>query len=276
VLACVVNVSEGRDGAVIAALEEAAGETLLDVHRDPDHHRSVLTLAGTRTPDAARAVARVAVARVDLRGHDGVHPRLGALDVVPFVPLDGDGAPLDELGPALEARDGFGSWAASALALPCFFYGPERTLPDVRRHAFGSLTPDRGPLQPHPSAGACAVGARGALVAYNVWLDTADVSVARQIAGAVRAPALRALGLAVGGVAQVSMNLVKPLQVGPADAYDAVARLARDAGVGVMRAELVGLAPAAVVAAVPDRRRVELDIDAGRTIEARLEDRAAS
>ena len=275
-LACVLNVSEGRDGVVIGALEEAAGDTLIDVHRDPDHHRSVLTLAGTSTEDATRAVARVAVARIDLRSHVGVHPRLGVLDVVPFVPLDSDGAPLDALGPAVGARDAFGAWAASSLELPCFFYGPERTLPEVRRHAFGSLAPDRGPASPHPSAGACAVGARVALVAYNVWLDTADVARAREIAAAVRAPAVRALGLAVGGVTQVSMNLVEPLRTGPADAYDAVARLARDAGVAIMRAELVGLAPAAVVAAVPTRRRTELDIDAERTIEARLERRAPS
>jgi glutamate formiminotransferase len=273
VLACVVNVSEGRDEAVVGALAAAAGGSLLDVHCDADHHRSVLTLAGHDVEEAARAVARTAVERIDLRAHRGAHPRLGSVDVVPFVPLDEAGSPAhgaEMLGPALEARGRFAEWAATALALPCFFYGPERTLPEVRRHAFATLAPDRGPGRPHPAAGACAVGARGPLVAYNVWLDSADVSPARAVARAVRSPAVRALGLAVGGRTQVSMNLVDPLRVGPLEVYDAVSRLARAAGVTVVGAELVGLAPAAVVDAVPSGRLGELDLDRSRTIEARL------
>ena len=219
-LECVVNVSEGRDRAVVAAIARAGSDALLDVHSDPDHHRSVLTLAGPG-PDleeAVRAVARATVQRIDLRRHDGVHPRLGALDVVPFVPLGPDGSPGGpgiDLGPALEARDRFAAWAGAELALPCFLYGPERTLPEVRREAFGRLAPDTGPPGPHPGAGACAVGARPVLVAYNVWLTTPDLAVARAVASAIRGPAVRALGLAVGGATQVSCNLIDPLAVGP-------------------------------------------------------------
>jgi len=275
VLECVVNVSEGRDGAVVAALADAGADVVLDVHSDPDHNRSVLTLAGPGpdVEDAVRAVARVALERIDLRHHEGAHPRLGALDVVPFVPLDRSGGPVGpgaDLTPAAGARDRFASWAGAELALPCFCFGPERSLPEVRRQAFAALAPDAGPAQPHPSAGACAVGARGALVAYNLWLTTPDVAVARAIASALRGPAVRALGLAVGTTTQVSCNLVDPFAFGPAEVFDIVAGLAREAGTAVARAELVGLAPAKVVDKVPTSRHRALDLDPQRTIEARL------
>jgi glutamate formiminotransferase len=274
-LECVVNVSEGRDTGVVAAIASAAADCLLDVHTDHDHHRSVLTLGGpsSRLEEAVRAVARATVQRIDLRHHEGVHPRLGALDVVPFVPLSPEGSPGGpgvDLTLAVEARDRFGAWAGDELGLPCFFYGPGRSLPEVRREAFGLLSPDAGPSEPHPSAGACAVGARPALVAYNVWLDTPDVGIARGVAAVVRGPSVRALGLAVGGVTQVSCNLVDPSVVGPAEVYDAVGRLAREAGIRVERAELVGLAPAAVIDAVAPARRRGLDLGPDRTIEARL------
>jgi glutamate formiminotransferase len=263
VLACVVNVSEGRDADVLAAIDAAAGRSRLDRHTDLHHHRSVVTLAGPDVEDAARSVAGVAVARIDLRRHRGAHPRLGALDVVPFVPLTGS-----TIADALAARDRFATWAADELALPCFFYGPERTLPDVRRGAFTTMPPDRGPSHAHPTAGACAVGARTVLVAYNVWLDAdATAADARRVAAAVRDPrcGVRALGLDVGGRAQVSMNLTDPSRCGPADAYDAVARLATIGG-----AQLVGLVPEAVLAAIPPERWAELDLARSRTIEARL------
>ena len=118
-LECVVNISEGRDVPAIAAIARAAGPGLLDVHTDPDHHRSVLTLVGE---DAPRAVTREAVARLDLRRHQGAHPRIGVVDVVPFVALAGSSA-----ADALAARDRFAGWAAGELGLPCFRYGPERT-----------------------------------------------------------------------------------------------------------------------------------------------------
>jgi glutamate formiminotransferase len=271
----VVNVSEGRDPDVVRSIARAGGDCLLDVHSDGDHHRSVLSLGGPgdRLEEAVRAVARTTVALVDLRTHQGVHPRLGVLDVVPFVPLGPGGSPVGpeaDLSAALTARDRFATWAADELGLPCFVYGPERTLPEVRRHAFGSLLPDRGPAAPHPGAGACAVGARPVLVAYNLWLASPDVAVARAIAATVRGPGVRALGLAVAGVTQVSCNLVDPYVLGPAQVYEAVARMAREVGTEVVRAELVGLAPDAVLQATPAARRAVLDLDAQRTVEARL------
>lgn len=262
-LECVVNVSEGRDGAVIATLAAAAGATLLDVHSDGAHHRSVLTLGGEAAAleQAVRAVATEAVRRIDLAAHDGVHPRLGALDVVPFVPLSGA-----DLAAAVGARDRFAAWAATELGLPCFLYGPSRSLPEIRRQAFRDLAPDTGPARPHPTAGAACVGARPVLVAYNLWLaPPATVTEARALAKGLRGPAVRALGLDLDGAAQVSCNLVDPQQVGPAEVYDRVAAQAR-----VARAELVGLLPATVLAAVAPERWADLDLDPSRTIEARL------
>ncbi|MDQ6798761.1 MAG: glutamate formiminotransferase [Actinomycetota bacterium] len=264
-LECVVNVSEGRRPDVIATIASAAGHNLLDLHVDADHNRAVLTLAGgDDCEDAVRSVTRHAVAAIDLNNHAGAHPRLGAVDVVPFIPLGT--TPLEG---AMAARDRFVAWAAAELELPVFVYGPERPLPEVRRRAFVDLMPDAGPSARHPSAGAVCVGARGVLVAYNLWLAPGlDTEVARAVAAAVRGPAVRALGLDVGGRAQVSMNLVDPLTVGPAQVYDAVS-----SRVAVDRAELVGLAPAAVVDAVVAQRWAELDIDPSRTIEFRLAER---
>ena len=256
-LECVVNISEGQDLTAIAAIAAAAGSALLDVHTDADHHRSVLTLVGE---DAPRSVAAEAVDRLDLGVHEGAHPRIGVVDVVPFVALDGSSAT-----DAREARDRFARWAADELAVPCFCYGPERTLPDVRRHAFGELAPDVGPDQPHPTAGAMAVGVRPVLVAYNVWLAEPDLALARRIAAGLRGPAVRALGLAVGEEVQVSVNLIEPTTIGPAEVADAVAALAE-----VRRCELVGLLPASVLAAVPPERWGSLDLGSDRTIEARL------
>jgi glutamate formiminotransferase len=256
VLVSPVNVSEGRAGPTLDALAAAAGDALLDLHRDEHHHRSVLTLAG---PDAVRAVAARAVALIDLRRHTGVHPRLGAVDVVPFVPMAG--ATMAE---AVAARDEFVTWAWEALRLPALVYGEgARTLPAVRRAA-------RQELLPHPTAGAVAVGARGPLVAFNVWLaPPADLADARRIAAAVRDPsAVRALGLPVGDRIQVSMNLIDPLRIGPAAAYDAVAARAPVAG-----AELVGLVPEAVLRAVPEDRWAELDLAADRAVEPKLSGR---
>lgn len=192
--------------------------------------------------------------------------------MVPFVPVRG-GAPLvgaGDLGPALAARQRFATWAGRTLGLPCFYYGPERALPDVRRGAFHTLAPDTGPARPHPTAGACAVGARPALVAFNLWLDRPDLAAARRAATAVRGPAVRALGLPVGEAVQVSCNLVDPLAVGPAALADTVRAALGPAGPRVARAELVGLVPAAVLAATDPARWLELDLDEGRTVEARL------
>ncbi len=163
-----MNVSEGRDGPALGAVAAAAGPELLDLHRDVHHNRAVLTLAGADVEAAARRVTRTAVDHLDLRTHHGVHPRIGVVDVVPFVPLEGSA-----LVDAVAARDRFARWAGATLGLPCFVYGPERSLPSIRRGAFRELAPDTGPPAPHPTAGACAVGARPVLVAFNLWLRRA-------------------------------------------------------------------------------------------------------
>ncbi len=256
-LECVINVSEGRNRFAIRRIADAGGACLLDVHSDPHHNRSVLTLAGNGVEVAARAVAAEAVRCIDLRLHVGVHPRVGAVDVVPFVPLAGS-----SMDGALAARDRFAAWAGEDLGVPCFLYGPERSLPDVRRHAFGGLAPDTGPAVAHPTAGAICVGARPLLVAYNVWLEAGvPVAIARQVAREIRGPGIRALGLDVGGRAQVSMNLVDPERQTPADAYDAVAARAP-----IDRAELVGLVPPAVLDAIPPARWAELSLSADQSL----------
>jgi glutamate formiminotransferase / 5-formyltetrahydrofolate cyclo-ligase len=263
VLECVVNVSEGDDNVVLDALRAAGGGSLLDLHADTHHNRAVITLAGPDVEEAVRAVAAEATTRIDLGRHHGVHPRLGAVDVVPFAPLEGSA--IDD---ALRARDRFAVWAGKELAVPCFLYGPERSLPAVRRLAFSALAPDAGPPEPHPTAGAICVGARPVLIAFNVVLTDA---VAAEVATAVRGPVVRALGLDVGeGVAQVSMNLLDWTTVGPAEAYDRVAQLAAEAGTKVAGTELVGLLPTAALEAVPKDRWDELGLSADRTIEQRL------
>ena len=260
-LECVVNVSEGLRVDVVAAIAATARDSLLDVDSDADHNRSVLTLAGASAEEAARQVARAAVERLDLRAHRGAHPRFGVVDVVPFVPLAGS-----DMGDAEAARNRFLAWIAGELGVPGFAYGRHRTLPEVRRRAFVDLAPDAGPATPHPTAGAVAVGARDVLVAWNVWLAEPDLTRARAVAAQVRGPDLRALGLAVGARVQVSMNLIAPHVVGPAEAWDRVAALVPVAG-----AELVGLAPASVLDRTDPARWSQLDLARERTIEARLE-----
>lgn len=273
-LECVVNVSEGRDREALAALAAAAGPHLLDVHSDAGHNRSVFTLAarhGADLEEAVRGLAREAVARLDLRRHGGAHPRFGVVDVVPFVPLPGGGArtgqgEAGDMGEAVGARGRFSRWAGEVLRLPCFLYGPERDLPTVRREAFRTLAPDTGPTEPHRTAGACAVGARPLMLAWNLWLADRDRRAAGRVAAALRGPGVRALAFELPDGLQLSFNLVDPLRVGPATVLDAVSA----AGVRVVRAELVGLAPAALLERTERSRWAELDLDPDRTIEARL------
>jgi glutamate formiminotransferase len=279
ILECVVNVSEGRDDALLGELAAAAGPHLLDLHRDPDHNRAVFTLAGP--PDAvetaARDLATATLALLDLRTHEGAHPRLGVLDVVPFVPYAPGAPPPGDLTAAVARRDDFARWLGETNGVPAFLYGPlagggTRTLPDVRRHAFAEgpagLRPDFGPSRLSLRSGATAVGARPALVAYNVWVDSP--AVARVVAPQVRSPQVRALGLTTGVRAQVSCNLIDPVRVGPAEVYDAVSALVADAGGSVEGVELVGLIPAVVFAAVPAARRRTLGLSEEETVEARL------
>ncbi|MGH2706352.1 MAG: glutamate formimidoyltransferase [Actinomycetota bacterium] len=272
ILECVPNLSEGRRPEVIERLANAArlpGVSLLDLHADADHNRCVLTLAGSKAGliEAVLALAYVAVEGIDLAMHEGVHPRLGALDVVPFVPVAG-GPGGGSMSDAAEAAHGCADRIWSELLVPCFFYGgaspSRRTLPEIRRAAFSSLAADLGGPGPHPTAGAVAVGARGPLVAYNVLLATDDLPAALEIARLLRAsnrglPHIRALGFRLpnAGAAQVSLNLVKPETTTMADAWDAIGGAASRLHAEVLGAEVVGLVPAA---ALGGRRYDELGL----------------
>lgn len=267
---CVPNVSEGRDPALLArfagVLGVTPGVTLMNVHADPDHHRSVYSFFGDpqAVEAAALALAQVVLEAVDLRLHQGQHPRLGALDVVPFVPLAGT-----EMDEAVTLARRVGQTIAERHHLPVYYYGhaatraTRRRLPDVRGRGYEALaerlrsgdTPDVGPARFDPRAGAVVVGARDILVAFNVWLDGDDVAAARAIARAVREsggglPAVQALGmrLASRGLTQVALNLldyrVTPIPV----AFDRVCAEAARRGIAILRAELVGVAPRAAFA----------------------------
>jgi glutamate formiminotransferase len=279
VLECVPNVSEGRDPRVLVELTSACSGSLLDLHTDPDHHRSVFTLAGPGEDDAATAVrdlARAVAARVELTSHDGVHPRFGALDVVPFVALGGTDARR-----AVDAAHAFATWAAAELRVPVFLYGDadeqHRTLPDLRQNAFGARAPDFGPREPHPTIGAVAVGARPVLVAVNCELDVDDLAVARVIAGAVRErdgglPGVRALGFPLPSRSrvQVSMNLVDLRATGLQQACETVRAEALALDCDVARVELVGLMPASELARCDESFRAWARITGDQTIEAQL------
>jgi glutamate formiminotransferase len=293
VLECVVNISEGRRPEVVAALAAACGPALLDVHTDPDHNRSVLTLAGQadQVAEAALALARAALTAIDLWGHSGVHPRLGAVDVVPFVPLEpgdtGSTAGPQGLEGAGEVARAWGERAAKELGVPVFFYGAAdpagRALPDLRRTAFRERRPDFGPSEPHPTAGAMAVGARPVLVAINCELAAggggleADLAVARAVAREVRErdgglPGVRALGFALEskGRAQVSMNLTDLASTGVEAACESVRREATERGGDVTAVELVGLLPAAELGRCSEAFLAWSGLSSERTIEARL------
>ena len=269
---CVPNFSEGRNRNTIAALERAVSAVpevrLLDVHVDADHHRSVFTLVGrpSAVADAAVRAVAVAVERIDLRLHRGEHPRMGAADVVPFVPLDG--ATLGDC--ATLARE-VGARIGPELGVPVYLYGraatrPDRvSLPNVRARGFEDLlervgrdplvVPDFGPPALHPTAGATAVGARPLLVAFNVLLATTDVRVAQRVARAVRTsggglPSVQARGFLVRGRAQVSLNLLDVDVTPPRAAVDAIAREAARHGTEIVSSEIVGLAPERALAGV--------------------------
>ncbi len=284
IVECVVNVSEGRDEVALQEFAQAAGPALLHRHRDADHHRSVFTLAGQ--PElvsvATRALAATVVARLNLRDHRGAHPRLGALDVVPFVPYRLGGAPPADLSGAVELRDGFARWLGAELGVPAFLYGPYgasglpaqgATVPIARsrrseRARSEACPPTTARERPTRGQAPPRSGARRVLVAYNVWVSSAEL--ARRVAAKVRSRDVRTLGLAVGARAQVSCNLVDPVRVGPADVYDEVLRQVSALGGSVLGAELVGLVPEIVLAAVPRSRHAELGLSDGATVEARL------
>ncbi|HEY7135530.1 MAG TPA: glutamate formiminotransferase [Acidimicrobiia bacterium] len=279
-----MNISEGRRGEVLDALARAAGAVTLDVHADADHHRAVFTLGGEAdaVENAARRLAREAVTRIDLREHTGAHPRLGVVDVVPFVAL-GTTPPAR----AIDAALAYARWSADELRVPAFLYGDadprRRSLPDVRRDAFVRRAPDFGADTPRVDAGASAVGARPLLIAVNCELDRDDLALARAIARDVRErdgglPGVRALGLALAsrGRAQVSMNLVALERTGVEDACVAVRHRAEQAGASVERVELVGLLPASALERASREFLAWSGISRSSTIEARLDDVAAA
>jgi glutamate formiminotransferase / formiminotetrahydrofolate cyclodeaminase len=262
---CVPNFSEGRDAATIEALRRALTGVpdvqLLDVQADAAHNRSVFTFVASpdAAVEAALAAMRVAAERIDLTKHRGEHPRMGATDVVPFVPIRD--VTMDDCV-ALARR--LAERAAAELHIPVYLYAraatrPERErLPDVRKGEFEGLRerigtdpaadPDFGPRRIHPTAGVTAVGARPFLVAYNIYLDSSDVAVAKDIAKRIRTssgglPAVQASGFLVAGKAQVSMNLLDIDTTPPATVFAAVERAARERGIGLARSEVVGLIP---------------------------------
>ena len=265
IVECVPNFSEGRDQRVLDALREAItavpGVRLLDVQADAAHHRSVFTFIGA--PEAASEAAframRVARERIDLTTHEGEHPRMGATDVVPFIPVEG--VSMDQ---CVELARNLGERVGTELEIPVFLYAraatrPERErLPSIRKGQFEALreqigkdptrAPDFGPNHIHPTAGCTAIGARPFLVAYNIYLDSSDVALASEIAKAIRTssgglPAVQAKGFEVGGLAQVSMNLLDIDVTSPATVFAEVSTRAAARGVSIRKSEIVGLIP---------------------------------
>ncbi len=261
---CVPNFSEGRDAQIIEAIREAIaavpGVRVLDVHSDPDHNRTVVTFLGDPAAVLEGAFQGIAAAvqRIDMRRHQGEHPCIGAADVVPFVPLRG--ATLDECA-ALARR--LGQRVGDTLGIPVYLYEAAATRPDrrdlaeIRRGGYARLketiavdparAPDFGPRRVGP-AGACVIGARMPLIAFNVYLNTDDVDIAKAIARAVRHSSgglryVKALGLRVGGLAQVSMNLTDFRRTPLHRVVELIRREAARYGTTIRRSELVGLIP---------------------------------
>jgi glutamate formiminotransferase len=279
VLACVANVSEGRDARVLGSLASACGRALLDVHADRDHHRSVFTIAGAvpeESQDAARRLAGAVADHVDISAHTGVHPRLGALDVVPFVYLTPDAR-----SPAITAAREFARWWSAECGVPIFLYDDadpdRRSLPALRREAFAARKPDLGPGSPHPRLGAAAVGARPPMIAVNCLLTTDAVGSAAEIARHVRErdgglPGVRALAFELESSrrAQVSMNLVDLDRTGIEAACVEVRRLAREQRIDVESVELVGLMPRRELERCTDEFVAWSGLDPSQTVEARI------
>jgi len=267
IVECVPNFSEGRRKEVVDAIAQAIasvpGVRVLDRQMDADHNRSVITLVGDRTAVAQAAFrgAQKAVELIDMSMHHGEHPRVGALDVLPFVPIAG--VTMDD---CVALARSVGKRIADELQVPVYLYEAaatrldRRALPDVRRGEYEGLkteietnpdrTPDFGPRRLHPTAGACIVGARPVLIAWNVNLRTADIRVAKRIAKAIREsdgglPAVRAKGfeLADRGLVQVSMNMVDYRKTSLVQAYEAIRSLAAKEGVEIAESEIVGLVP---------------------------------
>jgi glutamate formiminotransferase / 5-formyltetrahydrofolate cyclo-ligase len=267
---CVPNVSEGRRTEVVNALVDAVRRTpsvrLLDYSSDSAHNRSVITMVGDRAPLTAAVIAlfEAALPRIDLRTHAGEHPRLGAVDVVPFVPI-ADATMEDCVALAKETA----SLVATRFEVPVYLYEEasanpaRRNLEDIRRGEFEGLeakmstpgwTPDYGPARPHPTAGASVIGARMPLIAYNINLATNRLDVAKKIAAAIRFSGggfryVKAMGVALEdrGIVQVSINLTNYEKTPIFRVFEAVKHEAARYGVSVLESEIVGLVPAAAL-----------------------------
>ena len=267
IVECVPNFSEGRRKEVVDAIAKSIasvpGVRLLDTEMDSNHNRCVITFVGDRiaVAEAAFQGAKSAVARIDMNNHRGEHPRVGALDVLPFVPISG--VTMDD---CVALARSVGRRIGDELRVPVYLYEaaatrPDRkALPDVRRGEFEGLKvaietdaerkPDFGPSKLHPTAGACIVGARPVLIAWNVNLGTKDVTVAKRIAKAIREsdgglPAVRAKGfeLADRGLVQVSMNMTDYRKTSLVQAFDAIRDLATKEHVEIVESEIIGLVP---------------------------------
>jgi glutamate formiminotransferase / 5-formyltetrahydrofolate cyclo-ligase len=262
----VPNVSEGRRSDVVDvlahALESTPGVHLLDRTSDASHNRSVFTVAGDSGPvsDAVEALVEASIEGIDMELHAGEHPRIGAIDVIPFVPL-GD----TSIGEAVDLARAFGRRIADRFDLPVYLYADAALrsdrvrLADVRRGQYEGLKveigqngrePDFGPARMHPRAGAVAVGARPFLIAYNINLDSDDLELAKRIARLVREsggglPRVQANGFWIEelGAAQVSMNLLDFRRTSIWEVWEAVGELAAEESVALLESELIGLAP---------------------------------
>jgi glutamate formiminotransferase len=294
VLEAVPNVSEGRRQDVVSAIAGAfsGGVELLDVHSDADHHRSVFTLVGEEgaLTDALLAGIAAAVERIDLGEHVGVHPRVGAADVVPLVPLVPDDMPR-----AISAARELASRVGRELELPVFLYGE---IGGGRRPAYfrrggldelrarveeGELVPDEGPREIDPRSGVVLVGARHVLIAYNLELATDQVAIARHVAAAVRhssggMPGVQAIGLelSAAGRVQVSMNVIDVDAAPLHEVVELVRAAAREHGVEVTGGELVGLVPERVVGAAAAAGEELPGIDESQILERVLRSRLAA
>jgi glutamate formiminotransferase len=275
VIECVPNVSEGRRPEIVAAMADAIravdGVRLLDYSSDASHNRSVFTFAGeaAAVERAVLALFERAVADVDLRAHRGEHPRMGAVDVVPFVPIEGV-----TMADCVALARKVGTAVADRFHVPVFLYeeassSPARkNLEDIRRGEFEGLAakmatdgwaPDFGPAAPHPSAGAVVIGARMPLIAYNINLATNRLDVAKKIAAAIRHSSggyrfVKAMGIALEerGIVQVSMNLTNYEKTPIFRVFETVKREADRYGVAVLESEIVGLVPSAALNAAAE------------------------
>ena len=270
-LECVPNFSEGRrrevGDEIVAAVKAVSGARFLDLEMDPDHNRSVVTFVGApaAVAEAAFAAARVAVARIDLNRHEGRHPRMGAVDVIPFIPIRD--VTMDD---AVRTSRELGARLGLELKLPVFLYEASATRPDrknlaeIRKPQFEGLrdligkdpdrVPDFGPAAIHATAGCVAVGARPPLIAYNIDLESVDEKLAKRVAKKIRErdgglPAIKALGLFIAdrGCAQVSINVCDFTRTSLETVFAAVEREVSGAGVRIRSSEIVGLAPQAAL-----------------------------